>query len=353
MGRARCKIGRIVHKSSFRRNIDLPLFACQPQSPRAKQTGMSVGSSATSRPFSISTVPTKRPIAQFDRLSIKSHCLQTEPDPNLTLQSETNSGRLPIATWPFLRLVGRVYLVLWMTAVGGLVLANFAGLLGMFFAEENKAELVRPWMHTGWTIGAVLAFIGAVTGKLKMQWSQQESSHRRSPRKSARRLRDESACNEDADEFPIADGTAEGVPSLTADENELADASEPAGENEQTAENEQTDARRKSPDAQPKKKSSVIGAAAFFGMLGGLGGTIAGGSLLVFFFSLAYSPLAPSWRKSVSVEDVSTDPSGNQKAMVSRDDIAWKIVLVPAGIGLTIGAIVGGVGAAAGKVTNG
>jgi hypothetical protein len=39
--------------------------------------------------------------------------------------------------------------------------------------------------------------------------------------------------------------------------------------------------------------------------------------------------------------------------MVSRDDIAWKIVLVPAGIGLTLGAIAGGIGSAAGKVTNG
>lgn len=240
-----------------------------------------------------------------------------------------------------------------MTAVGGLVLANVAGLLGMFFAEENKAERVRPWMHTGWTIGAILAFIGAVSGKLKMQWSQQESSHRRSTGNSARQLHDELTSRDDGGESPIADDTADAVPALQADKNKRVSKTAQPNENEPADENEQTGSRRESPAALSEKKSSHLGAAAFFGLLGGLGGTIAGGSLLVFFFSFAYSPLAPSWRRSVSVEDVSTDPSGNQKAMVSRDDIAWKIVLVPAGIGLTLGAIVGGIGSAAGKVTNG
>lgn len=88
-------------------------------------------------------------IARFGSLTNKSHCLQTKLDPDSTPRSDAGTARLPVATWQLLRLVGRVYLILWMTAVRGLVLANVAGLLGMFFAEENKAELVRPWMHTG------------------------------------------------------------------------------------------------------------------------------------------------------------------------------------------------------------
>lgn len=186
-----------------------------------------------------------------------------------------------------------------------------------------------------------------------MQWSQQASSHRRSTSNSARQLHDELKSVEDGGESPIADDTAYGAPALQADKIERVSKTGQPHENEPADENERVGSGRESPAALSEKKSSLLGAAAFFGLLGGLVGTIAGGSLLIFFFSLAYSPLAPSWRRSVSVEDVSNAPSGNRKAMVSRDDIAWKIVLVPAGIGLTLGAIAGGIGSAAGKVTNG
>lgn len=126
-----------------------------------------------------------------------------------------------------------------------------------------------------------------------MQWSQQASSHRRSTSNSARQLHDELKSVEDGGESPIADDTAYGAPALQADKIERVSKTGQPHENEPADENERVGSGRESPAALSEKKSSLLGAAAFFGLLGGLVGTIAGGSLLIFFFSLAYSPLAP------------------------------------------------------------
>ena len=54
--------------------------------------------------------------------------------------------------WTIGKRVLRVFVVFWMTAVGGILGANLLAIIGtQFFVSENKVEYVQPWSHAGIT----------------------------------------------------------------------------------------------------------------------------------------------------------------------------------------------------------
>ncbi len=207
--------------------------------------------------------------------------------------------------WKFGQLAAKTYGILFITAVGGILVANVAGLVGgALFAEEYKSQDVRPWLEGGWYVGTLLAFIGAILGKIR-----------------------------------FFSGTSLGT--------RLSKKAEPDSSGEEST----------SGSEQPRevKRTGILSATAFFGFIGGLLGSLLGCSLLVFWFSLAYSPFAPTgWTSSVKVKHERTEPAGHkQPVMTTNHPVAVYLVAVPAAIGASLGATAGGVGAAMGKVTEG
>ncbi|WP_417386511.1 hypothetical protein [Gimesia sp.] len=190
-------------------------------------------------------------------------------------------------------------------AVGGLVFANLFG-LGSFLILEvssvgdrvTSAEPYGWWMHCGWFVGVGLALIGAFTPK--------RAVHNR------------------------------GIVKRTEAESQPADLTTPESGNWKTI----------------GKRSGILSSIAFFGFAGGFAGLMLGGSLLLFWFSLAYSPFAPpGWAGSVNVEQRANGHLiENENVMTTTHPVALYAFGLPIGLGATAGMILGGVGAALGKV---
>ncbi|MEQ8855220.1 hypothetical protein [Gimesia sp.] len=192
-------------------------------------------------------------------------------------------------------------------AAGGLVFANLFG-LGAFLIQEigsdnqraASLELYRWWMHCGWWVGVGLALTGAVTRKRATQ-------------------------TKTAGEQTTADADAESADLATPESGKWKTVG---------------------------KRSGVLSSIAFFGCAGGFAGLMLGGSLLLLWFSLAYSPFAPAgWAGSVKVEQRANGHLiENERVMTTTHPVALYAFGVPIGLGATAGAIIGGVGAALGKV---
>jgi hypothetical protein len=212
--------------------------------------------------------------------------------------------------WSVGKLAAKVYGILWMTALGGFLGANLAGVIGTsFFVPENKVVHVQPWIHGGWYTGTLLALGGAIAGKLRMQSGSGFSF----------RKQNEDPEGRQSDEKPLeASATQENA--------------------EETS-----------------KQSSVLSAAGGLGLIGGFVGMFFGCSLLVFWFSVASSPFSPDgWASSVEVKRDRVNSSQIARPVSQTDHpVALYIVVVPAIIGLTTGVVGGGVGAAFGKVRDG
>ncbi len=212
-------------------------------------------------------------------------------------------------SWKVVRMIGKTYALLLMVATGGIVFANVAGLAGMFFADEWKSEQVQPWMHGGWIFGALFGLVGGLTGRLRFGGGDR----------------------------PAATGPVKTMPDATQQETESTEDGQAGHE----------------PESDPKK-SGLIGAIAFFGFAGALIGILLGGTLLIFVFSIAYSPLSPAaLASSVTVEQDPTSTSLPRPVMTSRHPIVVSVALVPVALGAMIGAIAGGLGAMTGKVVDG
>jgi hypothetical protein len=187
-------------------------------------------------------------------------------------------------------LVMRVYAVLFLTAVGGFLCANLSGVVGsLYFVTENKTELVLPWVHGGWYLGTTLAFVGAITGQLRLINGVAALGHTRE---------------------------AATVPAET-----------------------KPPAIRRPPAPRNSLLVNVFG----LGLVGGLAGAILGCSLLIFWFSLATSPFAPpEWTASVVV---STQPftgaAPPRKVHRTSPPLPRWLLFVPAALGATAGAMVG------------
>lgn len=206
------------------------------------------------------------------------------------------------------------YGVLLMTAAGGLVGANLSGFIGAFFVPEHTAEHLRAWVHWGWVAGAGLFLFGALT----------------------RRLR-------------VVNSSMLGLRPTP-----------PAGARSDAVEEIETNVgrpKRRYRDI-PVRDGRRVGAlcgAAVFGFAGAITGAAVGGSFLLLWFSLTYSPFSPAgWESSVRVEEIrAVDPPRDVPVLATKHPVALYAFFGPIVLGAAAGAIVGGIAAAAGKVTEG
>ena len=198
--------------------------------------------------------------------------------------------------WTIGKRVLRVFVVFWMTAVGGILGANLLAIIGtQFFVSENKVEYVQPWSHAGWYAGTILFFVAAVSGRLR-----------------------------------FINGTGFGSRlSQTAEDTTTS--------NGGTAVSGKAD--------QHKEQSSALSFISAGGLAGGVLGFLLGANLLIFWFSLAYSPFAPKQVVS-SVEVVREERPGSvfkRPVMRSSHPVSLYICLTPAAIGILAGATVAGI----------
>ena len=214
--------------------------------------------------------------------------------------------------WRLGKFVVRIYLVLWMTAVGGVIGANLTGTFGtLFVLEQNRIEDVTPWWHGGWCIGTLLFFFGAAFGRLRMIQGSSFDSFKEKKELATRFV--------DGDSEEIVEAVSErGVP----------------------AKNVSFRSRLRS-----LSKGVFVGSLA-----GGFLGILLGGSLLVFWMSIAYSPFAPSTRTvldSSSENRQQFDPNQQRRmrqgpgsmTVRSRSSVGLYVCLVPMLLGATFGGI--------------
>lgn len=187
------------------------------------------------------------------------------------------------------------YAVLWMTAVGGIVGANILGLIGLsFFSPDLKSESMVGWVHWGWYIGTGLFLFGALTGRMRMlnqhKWSTLDKA--------------------------------------VTDQENIASAKQESP----VCETDQVEC-----DAKQGWQSWFLGGA----LAGGIIGFLFGASLLVFFFSWAYSPFAT--RDAVQAVDVVTQSLPNSTRqhsfLAAKGWLPVLLCLVPSAIGSTAGAL--------------
>jgi hypothetical protein len=198
--------------------------------------------------------------------------------------------------WTIGKTVLKAYGLLWMTAVGGFLVANLSAIVGtLFFVPENKAVYVQPWTHTGWYIGIALFFVAAIFGKLR-----------------------------------FINGTAFG------------DRLDRPAMNSADADGDGTTARTNSPS---DEDSGVLGFIFACGLAGGFLGLLLGGSLLVFPMSYAYSPFATSEAvSSIKVAEERASNSGRRRSVVQmKHPVTLYLCLTPAVLGVVAGAAGGGV----------
>lgn len=194
--------------------------------------------------------------------------------------------------WTIGMRVLNAFVVLWMAAVGGIVGSNLLAIIGtLFFIPENNAVYVQPWAHAGWYLGTILFFFGAVTGRLR-----------------------------------FINGT--GLGSMAGQVTQEATARDnPAA----------TDTKHKPQN----ERSSVLKWVAAGGLAGGFLGFLLGANLLIFWFSLAYSPFAPK-QVVASVKVVQEPRPGSvfkRPVLQSNHPVALYLCLTPAAAGTLAGAI--------------
>lgn len=198
--------------------------------------------------------------------------------------------------WTIGKRVVRILVVLWMTAVGGIVGANLLAIIGtQFFVPENTSVYVQPWAHAGWYVGTILFFVGAVTGRLRfVNGTGLGSSFRR------------------AAQVATSGSDKAAVPAKPE--------------------------RHKEP-------GSVLKCLVAGGLAGGFIGFLLGANLLIFWFSLAYSPFAPKQVVS-SVQVVREQQPGSvfkRSVMRSSHPVSLYLCLTPAAVGILAGATTAGV----------
>ncbi len=197
---------------------------------------------------------------------------------------------------------------LWLTAAGGFLGANLAGVLGnLASVQEHTAANVRPWIHGGLYAGTILFFVGAITGHLRFINGSAPSSDSKPP------------------DQPVPNNP----PAVPA-------AAEPSSTTQ-------------------GKRSGILSGALSFGFFGGLLGAIVGGSLLIYWFSLAYSPFAPQGgTANVEVRQERNSGSAQPRTVHSSSHpVVLYVCIAPAVLGAAVGAVSGGIGAALGKVEDG
>ncbi|ODA35525.1 hypothetical protein [Planctopirus hydrillae] len=182
-----------------------------------------------------------------------------------------------------------------MAAVGGILGANLVAIIGIqFFAVENQGIYVQPWADTGWYLGTAIFLFGAVTGQLR-----------------------------------FINGTSLGNHLSEAVQKSGAGAmTEPSGDDDKAG----------------RDRYGFFRGVLVCGFLGSLLGFFVGANLLIFWFSLAYSPFSPRTVAS-SVEVVRERQPGtvfDRPVLRSNHPIALTLGLIPTACGALAGAATGG-----------
>lgn len=197
--------------------------------------------------------------------------------------------------------VAKGYGLLLSIAIGGLVGANFAGLISTFFAFASNAhhppghQFIKSWVHVGWVVGAVLCFAGEVARQVKSKKKKREIQRRRLP-------------------------------------------------------NEPNKGKHRGFEVRiGSRRCGILGSFAIGGLLGGFLGLMLGGTFLMIWFSSVYSPFAvEEWVASVQVQR-RVDGSGTAQIASTKHPVALIAFLGPIALGATAGAVCGAVGTAVEK----
>ena len=209
------------------------------------------------------------------------------------------------------KLLVKGYVLLLTVAAGGLVGANVAGFvpaIGEFAANAPRApdpKFVRSWVHGGWTVGAVLFFAGAVGQALRSGRKGHDAVERTAAARATQRSRPAPG-RPKARDFRVTIGS---------------------------------------------RRCGILGSAGVGGLVGGFLGLMLGASLLLLWFSLAYSPFAPGgWASTVSLETIGHGTARPRKRALSTDHpVALYAFGGPIALGAFGGAVACGVGTAVEK----
>lgn len=218
-----------------------------------------------------------------------------------------------------LAIVGRIFLkcyaVFLLTAVGGFLGAQFAGLAGALLLGSDVgaaspwswAGKPLSWNHVGWIGGTLIAFFGAVTGRLRFLngASADAGAKAKSVGSAAPTPLKEIAEDGRSEEVVLVTGPIKTIASLT--------------------------------------------------LIGSLVGVIAGASLVVPWFSIAQSPFAPKgWHESIKVEQQRVPGSSVKRNVhTSSHPLVIKLFLYSAALGAAAGGTFATVGVLATVNANG
>lgn len=184
-------------------------------------------------------------------------------------------------------------------AAGGFIFANLFGAIvgavqfigGLLFGNQMDFDprVTQSWIHRGWYFGVCFALIGDVIAFRK---------HRK--RKASRKNRAQAESKKR--KFNL------------------------------------------SQKSQQDRRYGFFASAGIVGLLGAFLGAMLGGSFLLIWFSLTYSPFAPQdWKSSVSIEQEPVNSVGNDSIRTTDHPVALIAFVAPIVFGAAAGATVGGV----------
>ena len=193
--------------------------------------------------------------------------------------------------------IGRLatgYGMLLCLAAGGLVFANFFGFfVGLFeFGTGNRSDpsILQAWTHRGWIFGVCFALLSIVMKKRKGTKKQASQSR-----------------------------------------GDLQEQSEPRQKSRRTP--------------RTARRYGFLASTALGGLGGALLGGMLGGTFILLWFSMTYSPFAPqAWVSSVSMERERLGSARRTPVASTDHPVALIAFGAPLALGTVAGAVFGGVG---------
>ena len=209
--------------------------------------------------------------------------------------------------WKIGNAIVKGYTTLWIAAVGGIVGANGIGLTyallswALRLGEPNPAML-QTLMHAGWCGGTALFLFGAISGRMRfINGSIARVRHQKSLSTPSQRDTQETQ----ASDYSSCSSGEQGT-------------------------------------GKQQKSDGMLGWMFGGGLVGGLAGLFLGLSLLIFWFSLAYSPFAPREVTS-SLKLAEQRRVGANRGLHSDHSVSLYLALAPAAVGVAVGVTAGAV----------